>query len=243
MSDWFVITGSSKGVGLEICRLLLENDSRVVGISRSPGPFIDHKSFKWIECDLAIVDNVRHAARRISDISTLDLKGLVFNAAAGYYGNSIEMASDELDRLIAVNFKNQIILLQHLIIEMRKKPEIFYISSSASRIPAPMMAAYAATKAAFESFIMSVAMEWDLKVHIVRPAEIDTGFSQDVGVPSKFENNIRKLLPRKVAEDALSMLGTRYIFRNIGHRAVLMDLAVRIWPSILFKRPSNHIKK
>ena len=106
-----------------------------------------------------------------------------------------------------------------------------------------MMAAYAATKAAFESFIMSVAMEWDLKVHIVRPAEIDTGFSQDVGVPSKFENNIRKLLPRKVAEDALSMLGTRYIFRNIGHRAVLMDLAVRIWPSILFKRPSNHIKK
>jgi len=105
-----------------------------------------------------------------------------------------------------------------------------------------MMAAYAATKLAFESFIQSVAMESGLRVHISRPAEIDTGFSQSAGVPAKAEAVRHKLSAKRVAEKTLSMLNTDRVFINIGHRSRLIDLAVRIRPSLLLKRSSSHLE-
>ena len=238
----FVVTGSSKGVGLEICRLLLDRSFSVIGLSRTPGPLNGCKDFKWCECDLSDADQVRHAAGKVRSSSSQRLDGVVFNAAFGYYGKTLEMEDEILKRIVRQNFTNQIILLKLLAPFMSNKSELFYVSTSASRIPAPMMAAYAATKAAFESFIQSVAMECGLRVHIARPAEINTEFSRTIGVPKEVETVQRKLSAKRVAKKTMSMFRTDRVYSNVGYRSHLIDLAVKLYPSILLKRSSSHIK-
>jgi len=241
MSGCFVVTGSSRGVGLEICRLLLDRSYQVVGLSRTGGPLSGRRGFDWLGCDLASAEEVRRAAERIGELGREDIEGLVFNAASAHYGDALEMAPEDFDRMVAQNLTNQFLLLKLLAPRLRERAEVFYVSTSASRIPAPMMAAYAATKAAFEFFIQSVAMERGFRVHIVRPAEIDTDFCRTAGVPPEAEAASRKLSPRKVAQEVVSMLGSNQVFRNVGLRAKLIDVMVRTWPSLLLKRPSSHL--
>lgn len=242
MSGWFVVTGSSKGVGLEICRIFIERGYRVVGLSRTPGPLNDCDKFEWVKCDLSSAEELYSAVKQIDSIADRQIDGLVFNAAAGYYGDALEMSRQDLNRLVEQNFTNQVVFLQLLAPWINKRTELFYVSTSASRIPAPMMAVYAATKAAFEFFIQSVSVERGFRIHIVRPAEIDTTFSKTVGVPAEAELSQHKLSPKAVAEEIISLLGSGRIFHNVGYRSKLIDMVVRMWPTLMFKRPSAHIK-
>ena len=68
MSKNIIVTGCSRGVGLEICRVLLEQGNNVYGIARSytdefkalEAECPDHVFFKSV--DLADCENVRHNA-------------------------------------------------------------------------------------------------------------------------------------------------------------------------------------
>ena len=242
MSGLFVVTGSSRGVGLEICRILLDRSYRVIGLSRTPGPLKGLDGFEWCECNLSEVDQVRYAAEQIDNMVDHHLNGLILNASIGYYGLALEMGTIKLEKVVVQNFINQILLLRLLFPLICERSELFYVSTSASRIPAPMMAAYAATKVALESFIQSLAMECRFRVHIVRPAEIDTDFSRAIGVPPEAESVRNKLSTRTVAEKTLKMLNTNKMYSNIGYRARLIDLVVRFCPSLLHRRPSIHTK-
>ncbi len=61
MSRFVVVTGSSKGVGLEISRILLDWSYRVIGLSRTPGPLKGLDGFEWCECDFSEADQIRYA--------------------------------------------------------------------------------------------------------------------------------------------------------------------------------------
>ena len=57
----FIITGTSSGIGYELCKLLLENPkNKVIGISRTQN--IEHTNYHHIDLDL----------NNISEIESID---------------------------------------------------------------------------------------------------------------------------------------------------------------------------
>ena len=85
-----IVTGCSRGVGLEICRVLLEQDNTVYGISRSFSDefkalqveYIGKLFFKSV--DLADSENVRQNIFKDYCGNKVKIDGYVNNAAVAY---------------------------------------------------------------------------------------------------------------------------------------------------------------
>lgn len=227
-----IITGGSKGVGMEICKSLLAEDYNVINLSRSSsGIFSDR--FLEIKCDFSNKDSIINAADEIVKLAINPL-WLIFNAAKAVYGKTFEITQDAVNKMVAVNFLNPILFLKYL--KPRAGTKIIYVSTSASRIPAPKWAYYASTKLAFESMLQSMSMEYGYKVQIARPAEINTDFATVSGSPVRENDNRKKLLPKQVAKCVVKRINSRKTFINIGFRAKLIDIVVRTIPQLLLKR-------
>jgi 3-oxoacyl-[acyl-carrier protein] reductase len=236
MEGCYVVTGGSRGVGLEICRILLGFDLPVVSLSRTIPP-IDHPRHVWVDCDISDPARVAEAVPAIRSVC-LDsgIQGIVFNAAGALYGDCLEMPEDAVEAMFRANVLGPTALLKGLRGLMLPRAELLYISTSASRIPAPMMGHYAATKLAFESIVQTAAMENGWQAHILRPAEIETTFAETSGVPAEADAGVKKLSPVKVAQAGVSLFGTTKAFRNVGLRAQILDAVIRVWPSLLLQR-------
>ena len=61
-----VVTGVSKGVGLEVVKLLVEKGTIVAGWGRNK-PAFDHPKFHFFTCDVAVEEQVENAfqARKV----------------------------------------------------------------------------------------------------------------------------------------------------------------------------------
>lgn len=87
MADCYIVTGTSRGIGYEVCLSLLQRGYNVVGISRSEGnsPKVQQKfprSFKYLIGDVCNEDD----QTRLIDTATMHfegIRGLVLNA--GYF--------------------------------------------------------------------------------------------------------------------------------------------------------------
>ena len=76
-----VITGSSYGLGLSITKLLLSNDFKVYGISRSEPP-IKNSNFVWIKADLLNDNDLKNVSDKIKE-EKIDLLVLASHGRSG----------------------------------------------------------------------------------------------------------------------------------------------------------------
>lgn len=226
-----VITGGSKGVGLELIKLLLSEKNNVINLSRTPPPITDNR-LTHVECDLNVKQSVESACTKIKT----KINCIIFNAANAKYGNVLSLSEESVNEIISTNFTGPVVMLKKLINNIVINGKLIFVSSSASRIPAPKFGFYAATKLAFESLIQTVAMEHGLKVQIARPCEIDTDFAKSSGVPQPSISNIKKLSPITVAKEIIKLMKSNRTYKNIGFRSKILDLVVRFCPQILLTR-------
>ena len=110
---------------------------------------------------------------------------LINNAGAGHFGPAELLSLETVASQFQILVFGQIQLIQLALRHMRARGEglVINVTSLASRLPVPFMAAYNAAKAALASFTMSVQLELgNSRVHIVdlQPADIRTEFNQGV---------------------------------------------------------------
>ena len=110
---------------------------------------------------------------------------LINNAGAGHFGPAELLPMETIDSQFQILVFGQIQLMQLALRHMQTRGEglIINVTSLASRLPVPFMAAYNAAKAALAVFTMSIQLELgDSKVHIVdlQPADISTEFNKSV---------------------------------------------------------------
>ena len=119
----------------------------------------------------------------ISEAGYFDV--LINNAGAGHFGAAELLSVETVASQFQILFFGQIQLMQLALRHMQARGEglIINVTSLASRLPVPFMAAYNAAKAALASFTMSIQLELAYsRVHLVdlQPGDICTEFNQGV---------------------------------------------------------------
>src|SRR5881398_2093254 len=110
---------------------------------------------------------------------------VINNAGAGHFDPAELVPMETITSQFQILVFGQIQLMQLALRHMQTRGEglIINVTSLASRLPVPFMAAYNAAKAALASFTMSIQLELpDSRVRIVdlQPADISTEFNKSV---------------------------------------------------------------
>ena len=169
-----VVTGAAGGIGGAIARRFAGEGSRVVALDRKASADGD----MTLLCDLGDDASVEAAARAVSEAG-LRPTIVVHAAAIGAGSATLDTDSDFLARMMNVNVGGALRLAKAFGPGMcdRRRGAFLFISSINSTFATPGLAAYAASKAALDSFTKTLALELApdaVRVNAIRPASIDT---------------------------------------------------------------------
>jgi short-subunit dehydrogenase len=178
------ITGASSGIGRAMAKLFVAEGHEVWGTSRNLERIPKMPLWHAVRLDLADPLSAEAAFNAaLSDAGYFDV--LINNAGAGHFDPAELVPIETIASQFQILVFGQIQLMQLALRHMQARGEglIINVTSLASRLPVPFMAAYNAAKAAMASFTMSIQLELgNSRVHVVdlQPADIRTEFNQGV---------------------------------------------------------------
>jgi NAD(P)-dependent dehydrogenase (short-subunit alcohol dehydrogenase family) len=191
------ITGASSGIGLAIAKLLVAQGHEVWGTSRNLERIPKMPRWHPVRLDLSDPLSIEQAFdAALTDAGYFDV--LFNNAGAGHFDPAEFLPMETIASQFQILVFGQIQLMQLALRHMQARGEglIINVTSLASRLPVPFMAAYNAAKAALASFTMSIQLELgDSRVHIIdlQPGDISTEFNQSVVQSAKAERYDSKI--------------------------------------------------
>lgn len=186
-----VLTGGSRGLGLEIARKLLEAGDCVYVVNRTLSSELatllaSHgERGVFVYCDLSKPEHLSsNLMERIP--SEIPIHGLVNNAAIAYDDIVSNLALDAVESMFRVNVMSPMALTKWAIRNMllhRTAGSMVHISSICTHKGFKGLAMYAATKGALEAFSVNVAREWGAKgirSNCVLPGFMETEMSANL---------------------------------------------------------------
>jgi len=177
-----LVTGSTRGIGAQVARLLAERGATVIGHGRTGGP-----SARNIAADLSVPGQGGELYRSaVGRHGRIDL--LVHCAGIGHYGPLADTAPERTAELLAVNLHSVLDLTQAAVTDMteRGRGHLVFVSSIAGLLGVANEAVYSATKAGVVG--LSEALRQELAgtgvgVSLVCPGAVRTDFFQGRGAP------------------------------------------------------------
>ncbi len=190
-----LITGTSKGIGLEAALAFGRKGHKVLATMRnpakSPGLAETAKREKLpifvsamdVDSDESVSQGI---AAMVKEHGPIDV--LVNNAGVEIVGSVEETPLAEVRQVMETNYFGVLRCMQALLPAMRQRRSgcIINISSIGGRLASPPLAAYNASKWALEALTESVACEmkmFDVHVALVEPGIIDTAMARRIGAP------------------------------------------------------------
>jgi 3-oxoacyl-[acyl-carrier protein] reductase len=195
-----LITGGSRGIGAAIARRLAA-DGASVAVTYTKGADAAASVVKEIEraggkaiaiqADAADADAIKAAVEKaVAIFGRIDV--LVNNAGTAVPKTFEETTLEELDRLIAINFRGTMVTTQAALKHMPSGGRIITIGSCVGeRVMTPGLVPYSATKGAVKMFAQGLSREVGsrgITVNNVQPGPIDTDLNPAAGdwaVPQK----------------------------------------------------------
>ncbi len=204
-----VLTGVSKGIGLELVKLLVEKGVIVAGWGRSL-PEYTHENFHFFPCDVAVEDQVEKAYQETVSKLGSDIRILINNAGFGVAGKFEEMSTGDWIAMFDTNVHGIFYVSKRLVPSMKKADEghIVNISSIAGLNGVANLAGYAGTKHAVKGISHSMYMElrdFGIKVSTVYPGSTQTNFFDKI---EGAEANGNMMQPADVAQMIVQALET-----------------------------------
>jgi 3-oxoacyl-[acyl-carrier protein] reductase len=163
-----LITGVSKGLGLVLLKLMLNDGNIIYGISRSDTRELDilketfPNNFIHLKYDLSLTENVKELSKYILK-NKLKFDSFVNNAAIAYDDIITNANFDKLDLMFKTNVLNPIMITKSILrnfILNKVKGSIIHISSISAHTGYKGLSMYASTKGALEAFSKNTAREW-----------------------------------------------------------------------------------
>lgn len=199
-----LITGGTKGIGLEITKTFLRLDANVVVLARNtPSRKIQTKGNAsiYVECDIRNLESIDNALKKIkSQYKTLDI--LVNNAGGAPLVDSMSASPKFHQAIIDLNLMAPLNVSQkvgRLMMKQKTISNIINISSVTATRPTPGSAAYGAAKGALVNLTKTLAVEWapKIKINAIIVGYIETENSL-LHYGSKSEiNKVAKTIPLK----------------------------------------------
>ena len=183
-----IITGASAGVGAAAARKFADAGAKLMLVARSK------RNLEAVAEELRDKTRVEIFAMDVSDpeacvnlfkktqfeFGHVDI--LINNAGIHERGPAESVSADDLGRMIDVNLKAPVMLSRIALPYLREAEggAIINVGSLAGRSPVPNSAAYSAAKSGLRAFTYALFEELrgsDIKVAVVSPGPIDTGFT------------------------------------------------------------------
>lgn len=231
-----LITGASSGFGVEFAKLFARDGFDLVLVARS-GPTMQvlADQLQGAHAITATVIAKDLSPAHVCDELIADLgergiriDALVNNAGFAQYGPFVRADPDELDQMLSVNVVASTDLTRALLPGMieRRWGRIVNLGSIGSFAPAPMTAAYAATKAYVLS--LSLALTEELKgtgvtVTALCPGPTETGFQ------ARAEMADSKLIAGRKLDSAEKVVRAGYAAMNNGRPYVVTGTTSKVF--------------
>ncbi len=185
VKEAYVITGASKGIGLEWSKQLTEQGHLVIGIARTKPE--NWPSNHFLSTDLTQLDQIETVIEKALAKVTKDIDKVVLVNNAGTVepiGFAHTNSTAEVSQSIVLNLTAPMLLCGAFINQLKNnsiEKKIVNISSGAGRNPYEGWSAYCAGKAGLDHFSLCIDAEnKDVKVISVAPGIIDTGMQETI---------------------------------------------------------------
>lgn len=209
-----IVTGATSGIGLEICRGLIERSWFVYGIGRNFENTPESDNFCPVPLELKDTSALVKKIKEIRGGVSL----LINNAGVGYFGLHEELSPEKIHEIIAVNLEAPMIITGLMLRELKKEGgRIINISSFAAKHSSPHGAAYGASKAGLTHFSESIfdeARKYGVIVSTVHPDITATNFYDKANVTYE-EGEEFSLSPEEAAEAVFTVISADYPIRDI----------------------------
>jgi len=228
-----IITGGSRGVGAAVARLFAEAGANLVLVARNK------KNLEAIADELRNKTRVEIFAMDVTDADACvdvfkkasfefgAVHILVNNAGCHVRGLVRDVDPADLGRIIDVNLKAPIILTRLALpyLEEAGGGAIINVASLHGRLPSAGSSAYSASKFGLRIFALALAQELegsDIKVGVVSPGPIDTGFiMEDVDAVDDIVFSQPMSTAEDVAQTILDLCGN-----NIREQAIPVSTGI-----------------
>lgn len=233
----WLITGSSKGLGLSIAHAALDAGHQVLASSRNPSSTpqvvasIEKKGGKWITLDVAGPDVESAIAKAIAEHGPIDV--LVNNAGYAIVGPMENESLLDARAVFETNFFGSIRTMQAVLPGMRsrKTGTIVNVTSAEAWTPNPLASLYASTKWALEGLSEAASVEFaafNIRTLIVEPDAIRTDFANtenvDVNAFQARMEPYKGTFIEQVAQMFLQMHGTQAIDPDRAAKAIVEEV-------------------
>ena len=207
-----ILTGVSKGLGIETARTLLESGYSVYGISRSEteelkilkNKFPQH--LKTLIFDLSDVENVKNKIFVEFIPLSVPIHGFINNAALAYDDIITNVKYDKLKSSFDVNFFAPVMMTKYVIRNMifnNIAGSIVHLSSISVHTGYKGLSMYAASKGALEAFSKNTAREWGSKK--IRSNCVVAGFMETEMSASLTSEQKDRIYKRTSLKEAVSV--------------------------------------
>ena len=208
----FVVTGGSRGIGLEIARMLLDEKAKAVicgrkqeGLDAAAEELNAGDNLLAVPAHVARPDDVDGLfSRTMASFGRLD--GLINNVGMNIVTGVVDADPGLWNKIIDSNLNSTFLCSRKAGQLMREQGtgKIVSISSIAGRRAAPFMGIYGVAKAGIEMLTRVIAQElaaFNIQVNAVAPGVVRTKFSEPFWSNSEFYEQIVKAIPMgRIAE-------------------------------------------
>jgi NAD(P)-dependent dehydrogenase (short-subunit alcohol dehydrogenase family) len=172
----FLITGGGSGIGLATARVLVEEGAKVVVTGRSEERLASAREELGVETVVADVSKLADVEALMDQVGEVD--GVFANAGIGVFTDFAKVTEEDVDRVLATNFKGVYFTVQRA----RLKPGASVVINASWTVHRGLAGAslYTASKAAVHSLARTLAAELtDVRVNTVSPGYIATDMFRD----------------------------------------------------------------
>lgn len=207
-----VVTGGSRGIGLKIAGMLLEQGAKVVicgrkpeGLEKAVSELGEHQHLHAVPAHIARKEDVdRLFDAALERFGRLDM--LINNVGMNLITGAVDAELSVWNKIIESNLTGAWLCsgAAAKIMRQSKQGKIVSISSLAARRSAPAMGIYGIAKAGIEMMTRVFAQElalFNIQVNAVAPGMVRTGFSKPFWENKELYNEIVKTIPMgRIAE-------------------------------------------
>ena len=182
-----IITGTSRGIGKSIAKMLLESGKLVIGTSRSTNtPFPNNQNYRHIKCDLAAEEGLEKLKEVFKD---KEIPEVLINNAGMFEEAQFDISDENWlanwDKTMQVNLRSSALISKWALNAWTKagmEGRLINISSRAGyRGDTGEYASYAASKGGMVAFTKSVARSFGkqgITAYTIAPGFVDTDMAR-----------------------------------------------------------------